>query len=123
MLCWYCWWGWPRPVADIFDAAVKELDGDDSPLRYGPGHIVWEDENFETGHIEWCLGLYSDEAAFSEMYYRDGRFSEHDMEVVRRSLEALLNVSEEVRCCEPEGYLGISPEKFPPPPGFEMVRR
>lgn len=52
-ICWYCHWGWAKPVADIYEKAVDLLDGDSSPLEFGPAHVVWSDENFEMA--EECL--------------------------------------------------------------------
>lgn len=34
-ICWYCYWGWPKPVADIFLAAKAALNGDDTPILLG----------------------------------------------------------------------------------------
>ncbi|GAH80793.1 unnamed protein product, partial [marine sediment metagenome] len=47
MSCWYCHWGWAKPVAEIYTAALAALDGDSSLLEYGPSHIVWADENWD----------------------------------------------------------------------------
>lgn len=114
-ICWYCYHGWPKPVADIYDAAVAELGGDNMPLDYGPGHIVWADENFETEHIRWCLDHFEE--------YVSDRYTDEDMAVARRSLERLLAVPESVRCVEPKDYDGESPENYLPPAGVEMVKR
>jgi hypothetical protein len=46
-ICWFCYWGWPKPVADIYLKALAKLDGYDSPLHFGPAHIIWDDENFD----------------------------------------------------------------------------
>ena len=52
-VCWYCHWGWAEPVADIWDEALKRVDYDDLTLQYGPAHVVWADENWDSA--EWCL--------------------------------------------------------------------
>ena len=44
--CWYCYWGWPRPIRDIYDAAAEEFLGDETALLYGPAHVVWADEDW-----------------------------------------------------------------------------
>ena len=110
MICWFCTWGWPKPIADIYQAALKELDGDDLPLLYGPAHLVWADENFDSA--QWCLDHF-------EEYKRD--LSEKEQQVIRESLEQLLMVDEEYKC-EPEGYDGENPQDYPPPKHWEMVR-
>ena len=33
-------WGWPKAVADIYDKALSDLQGEMSPLHYGPAHII-----------------------------------------------------------------------------------
>jgi hypothetical protein len=107
---WYCR-RWPEPIRDVFLDAVRELealDGDEYPLLFGPGHIVWGDENFEEEHVRWCLSLYDPEGwrrsgmpgpSFREFYER---YSDHDLAVVRRSLERLLELPKEVWEREPE---------------------
>ena len=57
-ICWYCYWGWPKQIAEIYKKALKELDGYSAPLHFGPAHIVWDDENFDSG--EWCLEHFDD---------------------------------------------------------------
>src|SRR3990170_4665508 len=48
-ICWYCYWGWPKPVAEIYQSALRELAGDESPLHYGMGH------NEEATHLQQVL--------------------------------------------------------------------
>ena len=45
MCCWYCKYGWPKPIRDIYDWAVQIVG--ESDLTYGYAHIVWGDENFD----------------------------------------------------------------------------
>ena len=33
MICYWCYWGWPQPIREIFDDCVELLDGDDDPGR------------------------------------------------------------------------------------------
>ena len=102
MICWYCYWGWPKQVADIYDE--YGADG----LDYGPGHAVWADENFETSSINIAI-----------KYCNQGEGDEQD----RDALIKLLYIPEEIRCCCPEEYDNEHPENYPPPPGIEMVKR
>lgn len=109
-ICWFCHWGWPKPIADIYIRALHDLGGDDRPLHFGPAHVVWEDENFDSA--EWCLENFEEYA---------GGFSEKDLVVVRRSLEELTRLPLSIRR-EPEGYDDEHPEMFPPPEGLAMVK-
>ena len=111
-ICWYCYWGWHKPVADIYDRALSDLDGAISALHFGPAHIVWEDENFHSA--EWCLDHFDEDR---------GDYSDADLEIVKRSLQELAALPLEVRCVEPEDYDDEHPELFPPPNDVEMVRR
>lgn len=115
-MCWYCYWGWPEPVAAIYIKAVEQLGGNKTILHFGPSHIVWEDDNFEDESIRWCLDH------FSEWDNGDYEYNDKGFAVARESLEALLALPEAVRCVEPEEYGGDHPEKYPPPVGVTMVR-
>lgn len=99
-ICWYCYWGWAKPVAEIYLKALEKLQGDSSPLHYGPAHIVWEDENWDSA--EWCLE------------HIDTNNTVEDLEVIRWSLEELVKIPLADREIEPENYDGVNPEKFPP---------
>jgi len=111
-VCWYCHWGWPKVVADIYKVALTALDGYDSPLHYGPAHIVWEDENFN--HAEWCLEHFDE---------NKGDLSDYTLGVVRWSLEELAKIPMNERAVAPEAYYDDDehPEKYPPASGIEMV--
>ena len=110
-ICWYCYWGWSKPVADIYDRALGDLSGDSSPLEYGPSHIVWSDENFHSA--EWSLEHFDE---------HKGDLSEAELVIVKRSLTELAALPLNVRCVEPDDYDDEHPELFPPPPGIEMVK-
>jgi hypothetical protein len=110
-ICWYCYWGWPKPVAAIYDLALAALGGNEVALEYGAGHIVWSDENFQSA--ESCLEHFDDYSGL------DGK---KDLDIVRLSLIALAAIPLEIRCPEPDDYDGENPELFPPPVGVEMVR-
>jgi len=102
-VCWYCYWGWPKAVADIFDDAVKKLGGDGWPLIFGPSRLVWGDENFDDNSIQLAIGSC-------------------DNAIVRESLERLLLLSESERCCDlADRAMTESAESLPPPAGMEMV--
>lgn len=112
-LCWYCYWGWPKPIADVF-AKYGDLVGTES-LEYGRGHIVWADENFDDESIRWCI----EEA---------GPNGEDDPTVdalVIESLKELAMVPKEMR--EAAEHLGYDlddpdqhPAEFPPPKEWGM---
>ncbi len=120
MSCWYCHWGWAKPVADIYDEAVRQLGGDDSVLHWSAGHVVWEDENFDSA--DWCLKHF-DEYTTGE----HGGYDEKSLKTLRWSLEELDKLPYEVRCISPEdrdenfdyGDKGV--EDFPP--DVEVVMR
>jgi len=107
-ICWYCHWGWSKPVADIYRAALADFDGCESPLDYGPGHIVWSDENFDDDSIDYCIKACDDVDFYSDS------LSVEDLEKCRKWLQELRKIPEEIRCCEPDGYDGERPELFPP---------
>ena len=111
MICWYCHWGWPKPVADIYKKALSDLDGYSDPLHFGPAHIVWEDENFNLAEL--CLEHFDEWA---------GDYSEQELGIVKRSLEELNKLPMNIKEVEPEDYDGEHPELYPPQSGVVMVR-
>jgi hypothetical protein len=110
-ICWYCHWGWAKPVADIYSQALEKLGGYEMALHYGPAHIVWEDENWDS--VTWCLENF-------DKYKGDK--SEEELEVVRWSLEELAKIPLEQREIEPEDYDGENPQNYPPGEGVEVVK-
>ena len=86
MVCWFCHYGWPAPVADIYDRYIDTAG--EGAMHYGPAHIVWEDENFGRQHVQWSLDH------FDECRY-DG--TDEENEAVRQSLIALLALPDGVR--------------------------
>lgn len=111
-ICWSCHWGWPKPVYDIYKEAEDKVG--DSVLHYGPAHIVWEDENFESDHTKWCLEHFDE-------YSQD--MSEYEKQVVRESLEKLHALPMEVKCVIPKDYDENNPENYPPASGITMVKQ
>lgn len=109
-ICWYCHWGWSKPVKDIYNQAVIKL-GWEGPLHYGPSHIVWEDENFDSA--EWCLENF-------DKYKRD--YTEEELAVVRWSLEELAKIPLCIRCPQPVDYDEENPNLFPPDSSITMSR-
>ncbi len=103
-ICWYCYWGWAKPVADIYDEALRRLDGYMSPLHFGPSHIVWEDENFDCAEL--CLKDFNE--------YDNNNYSPEELAIVRWSLEELAKLPEDIRCIEPDDYDDENPQLFPP---------
>jgi len=112
MICWYCHWGLPRPIATIYSALMALVENP-SAVEYGPAHIVWSDENFDDDSIRHCI------ENCRERKYCDG-YSIDDVAKVLQSLQELLDIPESVRCCVPGDYDGENPHLFPPAPGFEM---
>lgn len=104
-MCWYCYWGWAKPVAEIYQEALRRLNDNRSPLDFSASHIVWDDENFEDDSIKWCLEHFDE-------YGSD--YAEDELKVVKWSLEELLKIPEETRCPEPEDYDDEHPELYPP---------
>ena len=111
MICWYCHWGWPKLVAEIYKKALKKLEGKESPLLFGPAHIVWEYENFD--NVDWCLENFEE--------YK-GDYSDKELEIVRQSLKELNELPFYIRDPKPEDYDDEHPDQFPPPNGIEMVK-
>ncbi len=49
---------WENEAKSIFNLHVKLLKDygySENDLLFGHSHIVWEDYNFESDHIEWCI--------------------------------------------------------------------
>lgn len=131
-ICWFCHWGWPKQIRDIYDRAKQDIEdaldsafadsgyalrpdepmSGESALEYGPAHVVWADENWDSA--EWCLGECDDDS------WRG--WHQPSLEIVRRSLRELMALPSEVIDCVPKDYDGEHPENFPPPAGIECVR-
>jgi len=103
--CYYCYWGWPEKVAEVYKKALEKLNGYDWPLKYGPAHIVWEDENFD--YAEECL------KKFDYNGYAD--FSKKELDIVKESLIELCEIPIDERDIVPDDYDGLHPENYPPP--------
>ena len=110
-ICWYCYWGWAKPVAAIYYQAVKKLGGNEVRLHYGPAHVVWADENWDC--VETCLEIFDD--------YK-GDHSKEELEIVRWSLQELAKIPLEQREIEPDDYDGMNPQNYPPAKGVEVVK-
>lgn len=105
-MCWYCTYGWPESVADIYDKYAP-IAG--AAMHWGPSHVVWEDENFGDDNVKWCLA----ECKLRKPEDLD-RFSEAELASVQASLEEMLAIPESVRHPAPED------EETPPPPGLRL---
>jgi hypothetical protein len=102
MVCWFCHWGWPKPVAEIYKRALQDLGGDWSPLHFGPAHIVWEDENFDSA--QWCLDNFD----------WDIDYPKAQLAIVKRSLEELAALPQSAWDVEPADFDGNDPQNHPP---------
>ena len=111
-ICWYCHWGWPEQVAEIYRLGVERSSY--VSMHYGPGHVVWDDENFETVHINWFI---------ENAQGNRGDLSDGELAVVIESLTALLAVPEDIRCCEPADYDEENPDNYPPPGNLQMIKK
>lgn len=120
--CWFCYWGWPLPVADIHDKYLR-IAGE-SAMYYGPAHIVWADENFEREHVQWCLDNYESWCAEWGLKH-DGQTPEQ-WEAVRASLVELLALPDDVLYPVPEAFDvtedDADPSAFPPPIPTRIAR-
>jgi hypothetical protein len=114
-VCWYCHWGWPKQVRDIYDRSV-EVAGYDA-MHYGPAHIVWDDENFDSA--QWCIDNFEE----WKCEWNKGAFTDAELNAVIESLKQLEALPKEIRECEPEGYEGHNPASFPPAANLVMVKK
>lgn len=126
-MCYWCYWGWPVELADIHDESVERIEAILEPLRFnketfeevqteppsgfsalhfGPGHVLWEDENWDCA--DYCLKEC------------DGEMVEGwvpaAVEVLRDSLRRVIALPDHLKR-EPEGYSEdeTDPKDFPPP--------
>lgn len=108
MVCWYCHWGWPKQVADIYDS----YDRGQGILEWGRSHVVWGDENFDDDCIKASM---------------EGAIDPNDIDDQDRydSLEELLTIPESIRCPRPDYWESDDDnvEDFPPPEGMVMVKK
>jgi len=111
--CWYCHWGWPAQVANIFWR--YEPDAGTIGMMEGPATVVWGDENFTDHAIDYCLQQCRDKVVKEH-------WTPETIQLIRRSLEDLRKFPEHIRCCEPVAYEGKRPQDFPPPNGIEMLK-
>lgn len=108
--CYWCYWGWPKPIKEIYDRALADLGGWKDPLEFGPGHIVWSDENWDSA--DWCLEHFDE---------YPGQYGDEELAIVKRSLVELLAVPKEFKE-SPDEYDGENPADFPPPVHWECKR-
>lgn len=114
-MCWYCHWGVPKPVSDIYYEALDRLNDDDSPLLYGPSHVVWEDFNLDDRNIKRCI-------EYCDLY--EGDYTKDELMIVKWSLQELLKIPESQRDIDPSVYDEDNTpyDELPPPTGVKMVR-
>lgn len=107
-ICWYCYWGWSKPVADIYLEALNRLNGDEMPLCYSFAHIVWADENFDSA--DWCLNEFEKH----KEEYIGADYTESQLDIVKWSLEELNKLPLSIREIIPKDYDDEHPELYPP---------
>lgn len=120
-ICYWCHWGWPKPISDIFKKAEADIDALEGPgngsdrLEYGPSHIVWSDENWEDSHIDHCL----EKCGMGEYLEWPLKI----IDIVARSLRELKKLPLALRTT-PDAYEDDddNPQLYPPPAGQEMVK-
>lgn len=113
-ICWYCYWGWPKQIREIYDNHIDAAG--ELAMHFGPAHIVWEDENFERHHIQWCLDHFADAATNTQ-------HSAEELDAVRQSLVDMLRLPDSILNAMPSDYDGEHPDKYPPPSTIDMDRR
>ncbi len=83
---------WAERVKAIYREAWNATGGKTDYLKYGPGHVVWADGNFEDEHVRFCLAQ-CDERRQEWIE----KFGESILAVNRLALEKLLAVPEDER--------------------------
>lgn len=127
-VCWYCYWGWPKKIWEIYQRAERDIDDMLAPspennwtspeqsvsgeyaLEFGPAHCTWSDENFNGDH-EWELENCN-HPSFAD-------WPPEVLERVRQSLRELAALPAELKS-PPKGYNGQDPAKFSPPPEWKV---
>lgn len=123
-VCWFCHWGWPKAIRDIYDRAEADIDRlidaktasdheqwSGSPscgqnaLEFGPAHCVWSDENFD-GNFEFEYGDLANKVKY-------GDWLEGTLEIVKRSLDELAALPDSLKL-PPNEYDGNNPSDYPP---------
>lgn len=85
-----------KTVTAIYDEAIEKLT-DVWTLHFGPSHIVWEDSNFGTHTIKWCL-----ENGITD--YIKEAYSAEDINIAMQTMRDLLEIPEEERERQGEEY-------------------
>jgi len=128
-ICWYCHWGWPKQVRDIYDKYLALTS--ETAMHYGPAHIVWEDENWDKiEHIQWCIDQapswmkeWNTSPLLPGEAPQEPKLTQEECDLVVQSLKELLLLPDEVLNCCPEGYDDENPELYPPPEGLVMINK
>ena len=114
--CYWCYWGWPHAIRVIYETHSDQLlalVGHAEVLHHGPGHCVWEDENFNlAAHLVEVFDSDVDE---------DCRFTTEELVICRQSLIELAAVDPTLRT-PPMEYDGEHPDRFPPPESWRCKR-
>lgn len=121
-MCWYCYWGWPKQVADVY-AEAERIVGE-SAMEYGPAHVVWGDENFDDVNIESCIADCRRLLASGALPDEDGIFynGPETASVVLKSLVALRALPLKIRRPRASWDSDKDVQDRPPPKGMVMVK-
>jgi hypothetical protein len=93
---------WAEPVKQIYREALSDLGGDDGALDFGPGHIVWSDDNLTDEDVKFCLSWCEPGSPMYDSYIE--RFGEDGLAVAKRALERLDLIPEDERGDDPQDY-------------------
>lgn len=106
--CYFCYWGWPKPIAEIYQRAYKDLEDlaetehDDANwleyenpydvLHFSFGHLVWEDENWNQASWSHEEGINNPEK------YKN--LSIGQKAILLRSLCELHHINDNIKYCQ-----------------------
>lgn len=98
-VCPYCHFGLPSKTQEVWDRFGCE----DDEFAFGPGHIVFSDENLEDHQLTWCLERVAEAEKMSPKELADNYpvcVEPNGLGQVKAALLALLEIPEAERCWE-----------------------
>lgn len=102
--CYFCHWGWPPEIQAVYERGLEAAGH--SAMHFGPAHVVWEDENFDSA--QWCIDHFDNHSE---------KLDDVQRAAVLRSLQELVALPDPLKT-SPEGYVledDTDPADFPPP--------